>query len=103
MAVLTIEEYKKLGADDSVAQEQYHEVRRATLSRLWKCTRCEKRLPRTGREWLWRFKKFVGGEAFFQADVASCGYFCDSCAEARESGMDFDPIDQGDNLGASPD
>ena len=47
----------------------------------WKCNRCDCKLPKKGTIWAWRFSKHTEGEA--------SGFFCDTCADARESGMEY--------------
>jgi DNA-directed RNA polymerase subunit RPC12/RpoP len=81
MKTLSREEYQSM---EAIAQHAYHESRIAFLARLWKCTRCGARLPRSGREWKKRFVGFTQGATFFDANVKESGYLCDDCASKRE-------------------
>ena len=85
MTTLSVVQYQSL---DPVAQHVYRANRISDLTRLWKCA-CGARLPRRGYIWASRFDKFTRGDGFFSTSVASCGYLCDNCADARESGTDY--------------
>ena len=47
----------------------------------WVCS-CGKRLPTTGRVWARRYSMYTPEEE-------RAGYYCDRCADARESGIDY--------------
>lgn len=54
----------------------------------WRCCKCGAKLPKGGKGqygqvWRWRYQKFLRG------DRKRSGLYCDSCADARESGMDY--------------
>jgi hypothetical protein len=53
-----------------------------TIPPAWKCAQCRRKLPTRGNVWAWRYaKRPMTGD--------SSGYICDSCADAREAGIDY--------------
>jgi hypothetical protein len=55
---------------------------------LWKCVGCGKALPKKGRVWKWRYDKFLWYISE-HPEAKNSGYYCDSCASRRESGIDY--------------
>jgi len=54
----------------------------------WRCCKCGAKLPKGGKGqygqvWRWRYQKFLRG------DRKRSGLYCDSCADAREAGLDY--------------
>lgn len=49
----------------------------------WRCERCGRRLPTGGLVWKGRQRKWRA------RGKETSGYYCDGCANARESGMDW--------------
>ena len=48
----------------------------------WVCVQCGRRLPTHGNVWAWRYeRRDMSGN--------NSGYYCDNCADARESGIDY--------------
>ncbi len=60
------------------------EIRAMKDNKGWRCGRCGSRLPRTGFVWKSRYRKWKS------RDKEYSGYYCDPCADARESGMDME-------------
>lgn len=50
----------------------------------WKCVFCGCKLPTKSRVWRWRYEKFLW--AISKKPDSSSGYYCDPCADKRESG-----------------
>jgi hypothetical protein len=53
----------------------------------WFCENCGRRLPVYG-VWQWRYQKYLAKVDQTLIRTVS-GYYCDPCADARESGADF--------------
>lgn len=49
----------------------------------WRCYGCDAPLPRSGKVWRWRWRKWQ------QSGRPDSGLYCDYCADARESGHDY--------------
>ena len=47
----------------------------------WICARCQKKLPKKGRVWSHRERE----SREYRMRKDSSGYYCDNCADARES------------------
>ena len=49
----------------------------------WRCEHCNRSLPKTGYIWSHRYN------AWQSRHESTSGYYCDNCADARESGIDY--------------
>jgi len=49
----------------------------------WRCEHCNRSLPKTGYIWSHRYN------AWNMRHESTSGYYCDYCADSRESGMDY--------------
>lgn len=56
------------------------------LNKFWKCD-CGTKLPRRGFVWKSRYNDFLSRNRF--SVIIKCGYYCDDCADNRESGIDY--------------
>jgi hypothetical protein len=52
----------------------------------WYCEHCGRALPRYG-VWAWRHQNYIN--RYRNGIRSRGGYYCDSCADAREQGADF--------------
>lgn len=64
----------------------------SALTNNWRCCKCGARLPKGGRGqygqvWRWRYQKYIRNNT--GKENPRSGLYCDSCADARESGMDY--------------
>ena len=49
----------------------------------WKCEKCGRKLPKTGFVWKSRYRAWKSRKREYS------GYYCDPCADRRETGMDY--------------
>jgi hypothetical protein len=67
---------------------KYAEEKEQMPKKGWFCEHCGRALPKYGKVWLWRYQRYLN-KVKRLCDGLHSGYFCDPCADARESGADF--------------
>jgi hypothetical protein len=55
----------------------------------WMCANCGRKLPKGGVGSVWEWRRFKYLSKARDNKAVSSGYYCDSCADARENGADF--------------
>jgi len=64
----------------------------SVLLKNWVCCKCGSRLPKGGRGqygqvWQWRYQNYLRDNQ--GKENPRSGLYCDPCADARESGLDY--------------
>jgi len=85
---MNLQEFQTLGNSNPEAQHAWAIARDKELRKLWICYRCGRRLPISGFIWKSRWNRFRL-EHRLLPETKGSGYFCDSCADTREAGIDY--------------
>ena len=76
------------GEFEKICGKEGEEMRKTDreLNKFWKCD-CGVKLPRKGFVWRSRYNDFLSRNRF--SVIIVCGYYCDDCADRRESVSEY--------------